>query len=233
MKYLKDKNTRRRGVAMEMAIMVLLVLTLLSTITVSTATILINKQSSAQKEFTDKIERYKYDSIGEKFLKMLSSNDYKGENFPNLKTNLALSNEVVSQGLLIDVTVTPISTDNPAEGEPESQSDGDNSIKNIYKLEVYVDLNSDEKVLEKFVLLTVEVLEEASTIPVDTETEVTPGVGNDEGEGSNPTDDNTGDNTSQVTEEPADDPNEGTGEGDQTNSETVTYIYTIISWEYQ
>ena len=167
MKYLKDKNTRRRGVAMEMAIMVLLVLTLLSTITVSTATILINKQSSAQKEFTDKIERYKYDSIGEQFLKLLSSKLY--ESTEAIETDLLTKMTLIeSEGLKIKVEKNPI------EGFPNM---------NIYALEVYEDLNADQNIEEKNILLTVEVLEEKITLP--------------------------------------------------SNSETVTYIYTIISWEYQ
>lgn len=96
MKYLKDKNTRRRGVAMEMAIMVLLVLTLLSTITVSAATILINKQSSAQKEFTEKIDRYDYDTIGEQFFNLVS----------NGKTEDEIKNELtVPSGLTAVITL--------------------------------------------------------------------------------------------------------------------------------
>ena len=96
MKYLKDKNTRRRGVAMEMAIMVLLVLTLLSTITVSAATILINKQSSTQKEFTEKIDRYDYDTIGEQFFNLVS----------NGKTEDEIENELtVPSGLTAVITL--------------------------------------------------------------------------------------------------------------------------------
>lgn len=217
MKYLKDKNTRRRGVAMEMAIMVLLVLTLLSTITVSTATILINKQSSAQKEFTDKIERYKYDYLGEVFFTNIKIETEEDRIEPS-PTIVESVQEVLNTSILenAELYTGVIAVVNEVQMDLEDEKN--------YSLEV-IDSKS-------VTVLTV-IVSVKCTIPLDTETEVTPGAGNDEGEGSNPTDDNTGDNTSQVTEEPTDDPNEGTGEGDQTNSETVTYIYTIISWEYQ
>ena len=67
MKYLKDKNSRRRGVAIELAIGMLLIMVAMSTIIVTTTMIQIEKQKNSVNNLdnliTD-IERIEYDQIG-------------------------------------------------------------------------------------------------------------------------------------------------------------------------
>ena len=67
MKYLKDKNSRRRGVAIELAIGMLLIMVAMSTIIVTTTMIRIEKQKNSVNNLdnliTD-IERIEYDQIG-------------------------------------------------------------------------------------------------------------------------------------------------------------------------
>ena len=67
MKYLKDKNSRRRGVAIELAIGMLLIMVAMSTIIVVTTMIQIEKQKNSVNNldnlFTE-IERMEYDQVG-------------------------------------------------------------------------------------------------------------------------------------------------------------------------
>lgn len=144
MKYLKDKNTRRRGVAMEMAIMVLLVLTLLSTITVSAATILINKQNSTQKEFTEKYDRYKYDYLGEIFFNSIKIEVEKERTQSDPKIEESV-NSLINAGIaghfdLVDKFSATVSYD---------------EIEKIYQLEV--------KEIDGGIVLTVKILVETDT----------------------------------------------------------------------
>lgn len=144
MKYLKDKNTRRRGVAMEMAIMVLLVLTLLSTITVSAATILINKQSSTQKEFTEKYDRYKYDYLGEIFFNSIKIEVEKERTQSDPKIEESV-NSLINAGIaghsdLVNKFSASVSYD---------------EIEKIYQLEV--------KEIDGPIVLTVKILVETDT----------------------------------------------------------------------
>ena len=53
MKYLQNKKARRRGVAIELAVMLMLVMTAMSTIIVSTTMIHINKQKNSQSDLTE------------------------------------------------------------------------------------------------------------------------------------------------------------------------------------
>ena len=74
MKYLKDKNSRRRGVAIELAIGMLLIMVAMSTIIVTTTMIQIEKQKNSVNNLdnliTD-IERMEYDQIGLYFEKIV------------------------------------------------------------------------------------------------------------------------------------------------------------------
>lgn len=67
MKYLKDKNSRRRGVAIELAVGMLLIMVAMSTIIVATTMIQIEKQKNSVNNldnlFTE-IEMMEYDQIG-------------------------------------------------------------------------------------------------------------------------------------------------------------------------
>lgn len=85
MKYLKDKNSRRRGVAIELAIGMLLIMVAMSTIIVTTTMIQIEKQKNSVNNLdnliTD-IERMEYDQIGIYF-----------EELVNEETNTLISND--------------------------------------------------------------------------------------------------------------------------------------------
>lgn len=67
MKYLKDKNSRRRGVAIELAIGMLLIMVAISTIIVTTTMIQIEKQKNSVNDLKDlitDIEKMEYDQVG-------------------------------------------------------------------------------------------------------------------------------------------------------------------------
>lgn len=75
MKYLNNKNSRRRGIAMELAIMLLLVMAAVSTLLITTTMIHINKQKDSFSEIdkiTEKIEKLEYDHIGKYFEKIVN-----------------------------------------------------------------------------------------------------------------------------------------------------------------
>lgn len=87
MKYLNNKNSRRRGIAMELAIMLLLVMAAVSTLLITTTMIHINKQKDSFSEIdkiTEKIEKLEYDHIGKYFEKIVKEH-VEGLNYPTLQ----------------------------------------------------------------------------------------------------------------------------------------------------
>ena len=84
MKYLKDKNSRRRGVAIELAIGMLLIMVAMSTIIVVTTMIQIEKQKNSVNNLDDlfsEIEIMEYDQIGSYFKELVV------EEVANLQSN--------------------------------------------------------------------------------------------------------------------------------------------------
>lgn len=73
MKYLKSKNARRRGIAMEMAITVLLVLAAMSTITVVTTMIHVNKYDSIHNNFETQKIKYDLETVGGYYFNQVSN----------------------------------------------------------------------------------------------------------------------------------------------------------------
>ena len=77
MKYLRTKHSRRRGVAIELAMMLLLVMTAMSIMLVSTTMIQINKQKESTSDLTeivDEIKKMEYDNVGKYFKQLLVQN---------------------------------------------------------------------------------------------------------------------------------------------------------------
>ena len=71
MKYLKDKKSRRRGIAIELAVMLMLVMVASSTIIITTTMIQVNKQKESFSDLTElvnDIEKIEYDQIGKAFI---------------------------------------------------------------------------------------------------------------------------------------------------------------------
>lgn len=78
MKYLKTKNSRRRGAAIELAIGLLLIMTAMSTIIVATTMIQLNKQKQSIHDLNNVISEYEkmeYDQIG-RYFESLIENEY-------------------------------------------------------------------------------------------------------------------------------------------------------------
>ena len=116
MKYLKDKNSRRRGVAIELAIGMLLIMVAMSTIIVTTTMIQIEKQKNSVNNLdnliTD-IERIEYDQIGIYFEQLVN------EETKTLISNDSDSplNQVSFIYLTEDKTITDENVEKPSEIE--------------------------------------------------------------------------------------------------------------------
>jgi len=114
MKYLQNKKARRRGVAIELAVMLMLVMTAMSTIIVSTTMIHINKQKNSQSDLTElkeEIKKMEYDQIGQAFQAMVKDgigNEYevisaRYENYlkeKNYSLDITSSNEKMTLTLI-------------------------------------------------------------------------------------------------------------------------------------
>ena len=88
MKYLNTKHSRRKGVAIELAIMLLLVMVAMGIMLVSTTMIQINKQKQSfddLKEITQEIEKIEFDQVGKYFKQLLvqNINQTDEENIPS------------------------------------------------------------------------------------------------------------------------------------------------------
>ena len=85
MKYLKNKNARRRGIAMEMALLALMVLTAMSVISITATMIQVNKYEDVHDAFEEKAAKFNLEAIGEVYFKELP--DYL-DNLEGLKASL-------------------------------------------------------------------------------------------------------------------------------------------------
>lgn len=114
MKYLKDKNSRRRGVAIELAIGMLLIMVAMSTIIVTTTMIQIEKQKNSVNNLdnliTD-IEKIEYDQIGIYFEELVNDETI------TLISNDSPLNQVSFIYLTEDKTITDENVKKPSEIE--------------------------------------------------------------------------------------------------------------------
>ena len=94
MKYLKDKKSRRRGIAIELAVMLMLVMVASSTIIITTTMIQVNKQKESFSDLTElvnDIEKIEYDQIGNSFKTIIEEEISQIKNLTRqLPTNVGL-----------------------------------------------------------------------------------------------------------------------------------------------
>lgn len=87
MRRFKNKNSRRRGIAIELAISLLLIMTAMTTIILTTTMIQVNKQAQSfndLKEIITEIEKIEYDQIGTYFKQFIQ------EEFTNIQNETEL-----------------------------------------------------------------------------------------------------------------------------------------------
>lgn len=145
MKYLKDKNSRRRGVAIELAVSMLLIMVAMSTIIVATTMIQIEKQKSSVndlKSLYTEIEKIEYDQVGLYFEKVVL------DEVCSLETNLESNylNEL-SYCLIINENYDNKSTDIKATVETKLKEKLDikfEELKTTRKLEFKISFNIEE-----------------------------------------------------------------------------------------
>ena len=126
MKYLKDKKSRRRGIAIELAVMLMLVMVASSTIIITTTMIQVNKQKESFSDLTElvnDIEKIEYDQIGKAFEEEISqlklskedlSNQYDyNEIVLNIENNLndKFSSYLDNKGLLFEIGLNKVETE--------------------------------------------------------------------------------------------------------------------------
>lgn len=135
MKYLKDKNSRRRGVAIELAVGMLLIMVAMSTIIVATTMIQIEKQKNSVNNldnlFTE-IEMMEYDQIGIYFEEIVS------EKVEELQTN-------DEEGLINELGYVYLTEEEPSDENIKRPS----QIK-LEEISDEISLSLEEKLNEKF-----------------------------------------------------------------------------------
>ena len=87
MKYLKNKNARRRGITMEMALLALMVLTAMSVISITATMIQVNKYEDVHDAFEEKAMKFNLETIGEVYFKELPDYIYDLETFKSSLVN--------------------------------------------------------------------------------------------------------------------------------------------------
>lgn len=135
MKYLKDKNSRRRGVAIELAIGMLLIMVAMSTIIVVTTMIQIEKQKNSVNNLDNlfsEIEIMEYDQVGLYFEEIVS------EKVEELQTN-------DKEGLINELGYVYLTEEEPSDEDIKRPS----QIK-LEEISDEISLSLEEKLNEKF-----------------------------------------------------------------------------------